>query len=122
MVHFASMGAVDIYVTEPGLDLELGDQRSAVSDPAGAFAALFAEELGAVIQIRTADLDAVMETARDEGKILELNANPQRLDLNDVHCAKAKASFERGLALTTPTLTVAVMPSSSLSGTILNNS
>lgn len=37
------------------------------------------------------DLDAVMETARDEGKILELNANPYRLDLNDVHCAKAKA-------------------------------
>ena len=32
-----------------------------------------------------------METARDQKKILELNANPYRLDLNDVHCAKAKA-------------------------------
>ena len=28
--------------------------------------------------------------ARRHGKLLELNANPMRLDLNDVHCAAAK--------------------------------
>lgn len=36
------------------------------------------------------DLDAVFQTAKEEGKFLELNANPARLDLNDVHCAAAK--------------------------------
>jgi DNA polymerase (family X) len=37
------------------------------------------------------DLEAVMRTAREEGKILELNANPSRLDLDDVDCAAAKS-------------------------------
>ncbi len=37
------------------------------------------------------DLEEVMKVAREEGKILELNSNPQRLDLNDVACAAAKA-------------------------------
>jgi DNA polymerase (family 10) len=37
------------------------------------------------------DLDAVFDAARRHGKLLELNAHPQRLDLNDVHCAAAKA-------------------------------
>jgi DNA polymerase (family 10) len=36
------------------------------------------------------DLDAVMSTAKKNGKLLELNANPVRLDLNDVYCAAAK--------------------------------
>ncbi|MDP6468432.1 MAG: DNA polymerase/3'-5' exonuclease PolX [Pirellulaceae bacterium] len=36
------------------------------------------------------DLDLVMSTARSQRKMLELNANPQRLDLNDVYCAAAK--------------------------------
>lgn len=36
------------------------------------------------------DLDAVMRTARDHGKMLELNAHPLRLDLDDVACAAAK--------------------------------
>jgi DNA polymerase (family X) len=36
------------------------------------------------------DLDAVFKTARDYGKLLELNANPARLDLDDVACAAAK--------------------------------
>jgi DNA polymerase (family X) len=36
------------------------------------------------------DLDAVMAAAKKHGKLLELNANPVRLDLNDVHCAAAK--------------------------------
>ena len=37
------------------------------------------------------DLDAVMTTAREEGKFLELNANPSRLDLDDVDCAAAQS-------------------------------
>lgn len=36
------------------------------------------------------DLDAVMKAAKTHGKFLELNANPARLDLNDVHVAAAK--------------------------------
>jgi DNA polymerase (family 10) len=37
------------------------------------------------------DLDAVFKAARDHGKMLELNANPSRLDLDDVACATAKS-------------------------------
>ncbi len=36
------------------------------------------------------DLDAVFKAARDNGKLMELNANPHRLDLDDVACAAAK--------------------------------
>jgi DNA polymerase (family 10) len=36
------------------------------------------------------DLSAVMEAAARHGKFLELNANPARLDLDDVQCAAAK--------------------------------
>jgi len=36
------------------------------------------------------DMDAVMKAAKQHGKFLELNANPARLDLNDVHLAAAK--------------------------------
>jgi len=37
------------------------------------------------------DLDAVLRAARDYGKMMELNAHPRRLDLDDVACAAAKA-------------------------------
>jgi DNA polymerase (family 10) len=37
------------------------------------------------------DLEAVFAAAKKHGKLLELNANPLRLDLNDVHCAAAKS-------------------------------
>jgi len=37
------------------------------------------------------DLDAVLRAAKDHGKMLELNAHPMRLDLDDVACAAAKA-------------------------------
>lgn len=37
------------------------------------------------------DLAAVLQAARQYGKILELNAHPSRLDLDDVQCAAAKA-------------------------------
>lgn len=36
------------------------------------------------------DLDTVFAAAAKQGKLLELNANPERLDLDDVHCAAAK--------------------------------
>ncbi|MCM2373201.1 DNA polymerase/3'-5' exonuclease PolX [Aporhodopirellula aestuarii] len=36
------------------------------------------------------DMDAVMKAAKEHGKFLELNANPARLDLNDIHLAAAK--------------------------------
>jgi DNA polymerase (family 10) len=37
------------------------------------------------------DMEQVMAAAKQHGKLLELNANPARLDLNDIHCASAKA-------------------------------
>ena len=37
------------------------------------------------------DLDAVFAAAAQHGKMLELNANPMRLDLDDVACAAAKS-------------------------------
>lgn len=40
------------------------------------------------------DLDRVIETARRHGKVIELNAHPNRLDLDGVHCRRAK---ERGV-------------------------
>jgi DNA polymerase (family 10) len=36
------------------------------------------------------DLEKIMETARDSGVFLELNAGPERMDLNDSHCRTAK--------------------------------
>ena len=36
------------------------------------------------------DLEAVFQAAREHGKLMELNANPARLDLDDVACAAAK--------------------------------
>jgi DNA polymerase (family 10) len=36
------------------------------------------------------DLEQVIAAAARHGKMLELNANPARLDLNDIHCAAAK--------------------------------
>jgi len=36
------------------------------------------------------DLDEVLRAARDHGKMMELNAHPKRLDLDDVACAAAK--------------------------------
>jgi DNA polymerase (family 10) len=38
------------------------------------------------------DMEAVIQAAVEHGKILELNANPMRLDLNDLHCAQARAA------------------------------
>jgi DNA polymerase (family 10) len=37
------------------------------------------------------DLESVLKVAREKSKIMELNANPRRLDLDDVACATAKS-------------------------------
>lgn len=37
------------------------------------------------------DIDAVFKAAKKHNKLLELNANPARLDLSDIHCAAAKS-------------------------------
>ena len=37
------------------------------------------------------DVEAVLQAASDTARCMELNANPMRLDLDDVHCAAAKA-------------------------------
>ena len=37
-------------------------------------------------------VDELIAAAAEHGKLLELNANPMRLDLDDVHCAAAKAA------------------------------
>ena len=37
------------------------------------------------------DVDAMLAAAASHGKLLELNANPMRLDLNDIYCAAAKS-------------------------------
>ncbi|PQO38577.1 DNA polymerase/3'-5' exonuclease PolX [Blastopirellula marina] len=42
------------------------------------------------------DLETVFQCAKENKKFLELNANPMRLDLNDVNCLAAK---ERGIPL-----------------------
>jgi DNA polymerase (family 10) len=37
------------------------------------------------------DLEAVLQTAAESGTLVEINAHPQRLDLDWVHCKRAKA-------------------------------
>ena len=41
-------------------------------------------------------MEAVFQAASDYGKLLELNSNPARLDLDDVLCAAAK---QRGIPI-----------------------
>ncbi len=54
---------------------------------------IVAHPTGRLINKREAydvDLDAVFAAAATHGKMLELNANPMRLDLNDVYCGAAR--------------------------------
>lgn len=46
------------------------------------------------------DMDAVMDAVQEHGKLMELNANPARLDLNEIHLAAAK---RRGIPVTIST-------------------
>jgi DNA polymerase (family 10) len=57
------------------------------------YVSAIAHPTGRVINRRESyavDLDAVYEAASRHRKLLELNASPQRLDLDDLHCAAAK--------------------------------
>jgi DNA polymerase (family 10) len=57
------------------------------------YVCVIAHPTGRLINRRDAyevDLDAVMAAAKKHGKLLELNSNPARLDLNDVYCAAAR--------------------------------
>jgi DNA polymerase (family 10) len=54
---------------------------------------MLAHPTGRLINRRDAydvDIDAVLAAAARHGKFVELNANPARLDLHDVHCAMAR--------------------------------
>lgn len=46
------------------------------------------------------DMEKVMQAAKDNGVALEVNSFPERLDLNDVHCAMAR---ERGVMISIDT-------------------
>ncbi len=46
------------------------------------------------------DMEAVFQAAKENGTALEINANPQRLDLNDIH---ARRAIELGIPLTIDT-------------------
>jgi len=57
------------------------------------YVSIIAHPTGRLINRREAyavDLDQVFAAAKRHGKLLELNANPARLDLDDIHCAAAK--------------------------------
>lgn len=63
----------------------------AVENPA---VTAIAHPTGRILNRREAyevDIDAVFAAVAEHGKLLELNANPARLDLHDVHCAAAKS-------------------------------
>lgn len=54
---------------------------------------MVAHPTGRILNKREAyevDMDAVFQAAKDHKKLLELNANPHRLDLHDAHLIKAK--------------------------------
>lgn len=54
---------------------------------------IFAHPTGRLINERSPydiDMDRIMDNAKETGCILELNAHPSRLDLNDIHCKMAK--------------------------------
>jgi DNA polymerase (family 10) len=60
---------------------------------------IIAHPTGRLSSVREAydlDLNQIMKVARDTGTCLEINAFPQRLDLNDMNCRRAK---EMGLVL-----------------------
>jgi DNA polymerase (family 10) len=54
---------------------------------------IFAHPTGRLINKRqpyAIDLDKIMQAAKERGCVLELNAQPERMELDDVHCLQAK--------------------------------
>lgn len=63
------------------------------------FVSIIAHPTGRLIGYRESyqvDINEIMKVASETGTILEINAYPERLDLNDVHCRMAK---DRGVQL-----------------------
>jgi DNA polymerase (family 10) len=57
------------------------------------YAQIFCHPTGRLINEREAyevDMEALLQAAKKRGTIIELNANPRRLDLTDVYCQRAK--------------------------------
>ena len=77
------------------------------------YVSAIAHPTGRLINQREAyevDMETVFAAAREHGKLLELNASPLRLDLNDVHCAAAK-SYGVPVVISTDAHSVAGMDS-----------
>ena len=54
---------------------------------------ILAHPTGCLLNIREPydiDMEKIMHAAKERGCILELNAQPERMDLNDIHCKMAK--------------------------------
>jgi DNA polymerase (family 10) len=67
--------------------------RRVVEALANPYVSAFAHPTGRMLNKRKPyeiDMEAVMRAAAQHGKMLELNAHPMRLDLDDVACAAAK--------------------------------
>ena len=47
------------------------------------------------------DLDAVIDAAAKAGTMIEINANPHRLDLDAVHCRRARQKGVRSSSIPT---------------------
>jgi DNA polymerase (family 10) len=68
--------------------------RRVIGALANPYVCAIAHPTGRLLNQRKAyeiDLDAVMQAAREHGKMLELNSHPSRLDLDDVACMAAKS-------------------------------
>jgi len=67
--------------------------RRIVSAMSNDYLTILAHPTGRIIERREAygvDIDEIIDTAREKGVMLEINAFPDRLDLNDINCRKAK--------------------------------
>ena len=80
-VHYGGSQSRDA-ITERIVDAIANPNVSAISHPTG--------RLLNQREPYDVDMQAVMEAALEYRKLLELNAHPVRLDLNEVHCAIAK--------------------------------
>lgn len=70
---------------------------------------ILAHPTGRLIGVREAyqvDMEAVMDEAKKYGVALELNSYPERLDLNDAHCKRAK---EKGIPVAISTDSHSIM-------------
>ncbi len=88
--------ALDLTVCSVHTKFNLSRQKQtqrilkAMEDP---YFTILAHPTGRLIGLRepyAIDIEAVMQQAKARGCILELNAQPDRLDLNDIHCKMAK--------------------------------